>query len=126
MGQGCPRISTLDISGCKRITTAAIIAVAQGCPLLSSLSLDGCFWITDTAAIALAQGCPQLSKLSLWGCDQITDAGGAALLQGCSQLRAVPDDIAGDDCLRVLIERNPEMTEMDLSCLLYTSPSPRD
>ena len=99
-----------------------MIALSQGCPQLSSLDLSGCNQITDACVIALSQGCPQLSSLNLYDCEQITDAGVAALLQGCPDLKFRDfRDIAGDQCLQVMIERNPEMTELDLGGLQYRS-----
>ena len=60
--------------GRRRISRAGLRAYAEGCPQLSSVDLSGCNHITDEYVIALSQGCPQLSYLNLYNCNQITDA----------------------------------------------------
>ena len=58
--EGCPRLFSVDLSGCEQITDACVIALSQGCPQLSSLNLYGCSQITDACVTALSQGYPQL------------------------------------------------------------------
>ena len=82
----CPRLSTLNLEYCSKITDAGVIALTQ-CPQLSTLNLRWCNKITDAGVIALRQ-CPQLSSLTLYGCDNITDAGVIALRQ-CAQVSSL-------------------------------------
>ena len=72
--EGCPQLSSVDLSGCDQIAEACVIALSQGCPQLSSVDLSDCYEITDACVIALSQGCPQLSFLDLGDCCEITDA----------------------------------------------------
>ena len=67
--------------GAHQISRVGLRAYAEGCPQLSSVDLSGCNQITDACVIALSQGCPKLSSLELRGCDQITDACVNALSQ---------------------------------------------
>ena len=87
--EGCPKLFSVDLSGCYQITDACVIALSQGCPQLSSLDLSYYTQITDACVIALSQGCPQLSSVDLSGCSQITDACVIALWQGSPQLSSV-------------------------------------
>ena len=91
-GEQCCQLSKVDLSFCKKLTDAGVMALCQGgCPQLSCLNLTWCCEITDAGVIALGQGgCPQLSSLNLSYCDRITDAGVIALCQGgCPQLSSL-------------------------------------
>ena len=74
-GEQCCQLSKVDLSFCKKLTDAGVMALCQGgCPQLSCLNLKMCEQITDAGVIALCQGgCPQLSSLDLSNCDRITD-----------------------------------------------------
>ena len=80
-GEHCCQLSKVDLSICKKLTDAGVMALCQGgCPQLSCLNLKMCEQITDVGVIALCQGgCPQLSSLNLECCKKITDAGVIAL-----------------------------------------------
>jgi hypothetical protein len=76
-----------------------MIALAQGCPLLSSIDLSYCQSITDAGIVALAQGCPQLRDVELQSCTAITHISIIALMRGCPDFdfnkffdSIVPDD----------------------------------
>ena len=60
--------------GAHRISRVGLRMYTEGCPRLISVDLSGCYQITDACVIALSQGCPQLSSLNLSDCRQITDA----------------------------------------------------
>ena len=87
--QGCPALTSLDLSKCRNITDAGVVALSQNCPALTTLVLSGCRNITDAGVVALSQGCPALTTLYLSGCRNITDAGVVALTQGCPALTIV-------------------------------------
>ena len=52
---------------------AGIRALASGCPKLQSLDILGCGKITDEGVRALASGCPKLQSLDILGSGKITD-----------------------------------------------------
>jgi hypothetical protein len=56
-------------------------------PRLTSINLRRCYKITDAGLSDLARGCPQLTSIDLGFCDKITDTGRNALRQGCPQLK---------------------------------------
>ena len=53
----------LDLSGCTRVTDAALVLLARHCPHLRSLEVGGCSRITDRGIIHV---CTQLRELLLF------------------------------------------------------------
>ena len=68
--------------GAHQISRVGLRAYAEGCPQLSSVDLSCNAQITNACVIALSQGCPKLSSLDLTCCNQITDARVIALSRG--------------------------------------------
>ena len=53
-GEHCCQLSKVDLSICKKLTDAGVMALCQGgCPQLSSLNLKGCRQITDEGWMAI-------------------------------------------------------------------------
>ncbi|KAI3907511.1 hypothetical protein MKW92_006444 [Papaver armeniacum] len=73
--KGLPRLQSLDISYCRKLTDKGLTAIAEGCRNLRNLHLVGCRFITDGTLIALSKNCPHLEALALQGCINITDSG---------------------------------------------------
>ena len=66
----CPCTRNVDLSR-SRITDGGVSALAQGCPLLTSINLSGSRNITDAGILALAQGCSALKVINLSRCSNI-------------------------------------------------------
>ena len=52
-----PRIASMNLEGCGKITDASVIEIAKGCSQLSSIHLHGCDNITDASVVEIANGC---------------------------------------------------------------------
>ncbi|BFZ02165.1 hypothetical protein BsWGS_05204 [Bradybaena similaris] len=68
-----PKLTHLDLSGCKQVTDAAICYLSGCCPL-TSVSLSGLIAITDKTIFSLASNCPQLEEIFLNGCAHVSPA----------------------------------------------------
>lgn len=49
----------------NRVGDEALVAIGNGCPLLCHLNVSGCYQIGDTGITAIARGCPQLTYLDV-------------------------------------------------------------
>ena len=95
------------------VNLAAVAAIAAGCPRITSLNLYGCERLTYAAVAAIAVGCPRITSLNLYGCERITDAAVAAVAanylrrqhhrRGQSSQRAVKAARAGYSQLQIHI-----------------------
>ena len=63
--------------------------VINRCPKLRSIDLEGCNKVTDAGISALGAGCGQLQSINLGSCNAVTDAGVSVLGAGCGQLRSI-------------------------------------
>lgn len=86
-----PRLSALDLSGCREVGDAAFVAVSR-LRGLSFLSVRGCPRVTDRG-LGYLSDCSALTSLDLSGCRGVTDAGLKRLpavhflfLDGCEQV----------------------------------------
>ena len=68
-----PRLTSINLSGCKEITDVSVIEIAKGCSQLTSINLSRCFNTTDASVIEIAKGCSQLTSMNLEYCSNITD-----------------------------------------------------
>mmetsp|Transcript_24934 Transcript_24934/g.34646 ORF Transcript_24934/g.34646 Transcript_24934/m.34646 type:complete len:518 (-) Transcript_24934:7-1560(-) len=85
----CPRLQTLDLSKCERISDNGFLYIAGSCHQLRLLDLTDCTGITDRSLNQLAFGCPELDTIILKGCYNVTDLGLRALSTGCRKLETV-------------------------------------
>ncbi|GAA6044431.1 hypothetical protein JCM8097_003269 [Rhodosporidiobolus ruineniae] len=136
----CTRIERLTLTGCKALTSAAMVsllaqskrlialdlsdvdnvddavleAMARNCSKLQGLNLSGCSKITDRGLELLAMGCPALRRIKLRKCEQLTDVPIILLSLHCPLLLEV--DLAG--C--------PAITSLSVMQLLRTSRALRE
>lgn len=89
-------LTSLDLTGCWRLTDAALAVPLSRIPLLTSLGLSGLPWLS-TAAASAASRLPHLRRLDLSGCNGLSDGDVALLsagslrelcLSGCQRLTA--------------------------------------
>jgi hypothetical protein len=67
----CPNMRKLDLSGCPRLTNAALTMVAQVYPALESLNITGCVKVSTLGLKALGK-CSMLRCLVADRCERIT------------------------------------------------------
>ncbi|XP_056138235.1 protein AMN1 homolog isoform X2 [Lampris incognitus] len=85
----CPRLKTLLLDGCQRITSEGVITLVSSCPSLQKFILENCVGVTDEAVRALAHNCRDLEVLCLRGCSTIGDGALLALAENCRLLHTV-------------------------------------
>ena len=75
VGLKCPNLRKISFRNLKQLNDAGIIALGEGCPRLLEVDLSGC---TKISAISLIKSTPnwaQLQTLKIHGCKQIFDRG---------------------------------------------------
>jgi hypothetical protein len=89
IGKSCPDLETVDVSRNRKITAAALAALARRCRKLTTVVLQSdCGFRGDAFVAALAEYSAGLTVLNLSGV-QLTDASLVALGQGCCRLAEV-------------------------------------
>ncbi|KAL2631590.1 hypothetical protein R1flu_016276 [Riccia fluitans] len=108
----CPRLITLDVSSCHKLSDAGVRAAATACPLLASLDISNCAYVSDETLREISIACnnlrtldasycpnislegvrmPMLIDLKLQGCEGIISSSMAAL-SSCSMLEVLSMD----------------------------------
>ena len=82
LAAGCPQLTSVDVSFCRKVTDASISALATGCPQLTSVDVSDCPNVTDASISALATGCPHLTSVVVSYCPNVTDASISASAAG--------------------------------------------
>eukprot|EP00899_Mesostigma_viride_P008376 jgi/Mesvir1/1753/Mv11890-RA.1 len=108
----CPRLTSLDISGCK-LENTSIKAVARSCPGLVHLSFNACYLITDDSLISLGRCCRQLETLEA-AHTEVTDSGVAVLVRNCPLLRRVALPRVTDASMGLVAEHCPQLEWLDV------------
>jgi hypothetical protein len=89
LARGVPGLLELSINCQDRITDGAVITLMQHCTSMVSLTLDYCNLITDTAVLAIAGTGAYVEHLNLYGCTEVTDVGVSAIAHGCPVLKSL-------------------------------------
>jgi len=55
----------LDISGCLRITDAAIVEIAENCKNMANLGLQRCYNLTTKSIVLINDNCPKVTELDV-------------------------------------------------------------
>ena len=121
LAQGCPNLTSIDLSNCQGLTDVGIASLAQGCRQLTHINLSAArisasqangvqrsqqhdyhqqqqaqkiqISPMDSALASIALGCRQLTDINLQGCHEgLTDAGISSLAQGCRHLTSISLD----------------------------------
>ena len=87
LASGCPGLISVNLNRCSKLTDAAIIALSNDCPGLVSVSLNRCSNLTDAPIIALANGCSGLISVILVACRKVTAEAKAAMKAMCSEVK---------------------------------------
>ena len=67
---------------CPDMKDKGVIAMAEGCPKLQSVNLAGCKTISELAVCAIADHCKAIQMLNVTGCEDVTENGMKELLRG--------------------------------------------
>eukprot|EP00899_Mesostigma_viride_P008072 jgi/Mesvir1/17266/Mv07675-RA.1 len=85
LAENCPRLSFVEVSGCK-VGDRGILALVTRGSLLLKLRACGCVAITDASLMALSERCPKLEALMVSGCRGVTGAGARAVASKCREM----------------------------------------
>ena len=86
------RLTALDISECRVLTSESVAAVLAEAPRLRRLVADGCTGLDGGAVVAAAQHCPDLEVLSVCGVPRVDDAALKAVGAMCEALLELAAD----------------------------------
>ncbi len=129
LANACPRLTSLNVESCSRVTDAGVAALARGCRSLRNVSLVRCR-VTNAGVAALGQSCPHLTSVQLetWHATEERRMPGARghtlvdtvvpLAEGCPRLTTLGllGSRIGDDSLLALgaAGRCPLLSKIDL------------
>jgi len=65
IAQGCPELTTINMSSCKFVTSVGIYALGRHCRKLQVLGALSCGWIRDYALIEVLDNAPDLRRLDV-------------------------------------------------------------
>ncbi|GAA5914272.1 hypothetical protein JCM6882_003677 [Rhodosporidiobolus microsporus] len=123
----CRRIERLTLTGCKGLTSAAMVALLSQSKRLIALDLSDVENVDDAVLEAMAKNCPKLQGLNMSGCARITDRGLEQLALGCPALRRIKlrkCESITDVPIILLSLHCPLLLEVDLAgCSAITSLS---
>ncbi|KAG0219220.1 hypothetical protein BGX33_004033 [Mortierella sp. NVP41] len=95
--QGCPHLSSLDLSNCRILRDNAVQSIAEelGPRNLQSLILSGCTKLTDISVLSVCAHAVRLENLELSECDRLSDISILELGSAVIQTRRVASGIKG-------------------------------
>ena len=105
----CTNLITLNLERCKSLQN---VDGLEGCTNLTTLDLSGCDSLQNVDGLV---GCTNLTDINLFGCTSLQNVDE---LEGCTNLNWL--------YLLGCTSLPPELQQWLTTCLLYTSPSPRD
>lgn len=68
----CPRLVSLDVSSCHKLSDAGVRAAATACPLLASLDMSYCAYVSDETLREISLACNLLRSLDASHCPNIS------------------------------------------------------
>lgn len=101
-------MTRVEIIGAK-VSTVFVKMLSQSCPKLHSVNFSGCFRLTDDAIELLLKNCPDIKDLNIENCRKLTDASLDHLRKHAPKLQGL--DIGGNFNMTIsgitkLIERH--------------------
>ena len=130
IAQGCPQLTDVTLSGCKKISDTGLRALAVNLPRMTSIDLCLTYNMTNVGITAIAERCPALVKISiLAGCQSaygsvVLNESIWAIARGCPKLRTISIscvDELSDGSVAFLAERCKELRSVYLRrCALVT------
>eukprot|EP01034_Spumella_vulgaris_P022494 gene22494-28622_t len=143
----CPRLHTLTVETCPKVTATGIVEIARSSPCLHSLSIplctsltndllttviqtiglrlralqiSGCSAISDSSILQLASQCTDITSLDVSGCDNVSDDSMQLVAWHCTRLRHLDVSRTGisEDTLHDLCQACPPLVSLAVSdCL---------
>ncbi|XP_021531696.1 F-box/LRR-repeat protein 6 isoform X1 [Aotus nancymaae] len=114
VGESCPRLTFLKLSGCHGVTADALVMLAKACCQLHSLDLQHSM-VESTAVVSfLEEAGPRMRKLWLTYSSQTTAILGALLASCCPQLQLL--EVSSD------ISRNSIPLQLPVEALQKACP----
>ena len=113
----CPRLHSVSLTGCKRVTGSGLLAVAKACPL-RHLDVSGCRQVTDASMVPLAGYTPELVSLKTSGNKGITTTTVVAFAAACpkvSHWRLSGCTDVHDEALSEIAERCPQLDSISVA-----------
>ena len=80
IGRECPRLTSIDLSGCFEIWDGGVAALLRGCPALRRIALDNCRKLSDASLHCMVEHGGALRAISIGGCVNMTAAAACAQL----------------------------------------------
>lgn len=138
--RSCPRLISLNLSGSRRLSDAAVDDIGVHCKSLEHLNLTKAVALTDASLYSLARSCPYLRTLNLYACPnvwtpsqsmtlyllfcQFTDEGVIALSNTCRRLEDL--DLCGsqfvsDYAIDALARNCPNLRRLNLTWCIKVS-----
>ncbi len=117
------RLRDLRLQRCPRLADEAAGCIGEYGSVLQSLDLTWCKDVTDAGVLAVAAGCRELLSLSLRWLKKVTDAGAHAVLRHCRKLRSLNLDhcSALGDASLVALAAAPALAHASMAyCALLT------
>ena len=109
--KGCSNITSVNLSGCPKLTDEGVIKVVKIFPNLTSVNLSGCYLITNASVIKVAENCTGITLLDLSWCRNITIKSVIKLAQCCLQLsKLILSGCSGVEDREVRFELGIEIT----------------
>eukprot|EP01006_Ploeotia_vitrea_P066618 TRINITY_DN95360_c0_g1_i1.p1 TRINITY_DN95360_c0_g1~~TRINITY_DN95360_c0_g1_i1.p1 ORF type:complete len:373 (-),score=148.00 TRINITY_DN95360_c0_g1_i1:52-1131(-) len=110
--QQAPRMQSINLSGVRHISNAAVAALAKACPNVHTLDLTRVEALATEGMTAIGKHMPLLRDLRMYACAELTNAGLEAIARGCPLLQAI--DITGaklisDEAVVALARHCPQL-----------------
>jgi F-box and leucine-rich repeat protein GRR1 len=77
-------LEKLDMFGCWRVTSSAIVEATTTCKRMTTLCVAQCTDMSTEAVVQLREVAPRLVEIDLRGCTKVADLGVRAMLSSCS------------------------------------------
>ncbi|KAL3668683.1 hypothetical protein V7S43_005979 [Phytophthora oleae] len=104
-----PSMTRVEIIGAK-ISTVFVEMLSKTCPKLHSVNFSGCFRLTDDSVEMLLKNCPEIKELNIENCRKLTDVSLDHLRKHAPKLQSI--DVGGNFNMTIpgitkLIEKHP-------------------
>lgn len=121
-----PGLQTLDLTGCRMLTSVVILKLAEFCPLLREMILRGCLWVSPQSLTKVFQSCPCLERVDLTHCSRTHEDCIKILAQNAPKLKFITLNYCTrmtDQCIATLASCCPYLTHVGVSGCIYLTDS---
>ncbi|XP_075432209.1 F-box and leucine-rich protein 22 [Ascaphus truei] len=103
VGDRCPNLKSLTLSGCAHVTDASLTRILQRCPQLRALKLENCSGVTDKTLAAIPAHVARLETLHVNFCRNVTQGGIRRAQEACPGLA-----VQAERSAEMIADRLPE------------------